>query len=81
MWIAMCVEGCYVIIENGVELKLGSRLLGTSRSLKLFPYTGTSEGPKQTKHWRGKPLFTKNGLPLQCFVSSEPSDAPAPIAR
>ena len=31
---------------------------------------------EQTKHWRGKPLFTNNRLPHQCFVSSEPSDAP-----
>ena len=35
-----------------------------------------SEGSEQTKHWRGKPLFTNNRLPLQCFVSSEASDAP-----
>ena len=37
---------------------------------------GASEGSEQTKHWRGKPLFTNNGLPIQYFVSSEPSDAP-----
>ena len=26
-------------------------------------------------NWKGKPLFTNNGLPLQCFPQSEPSDA------
>ena len=35
----------------------------------------------ETKHWRGKPLVVNNGLPLQCFVCSEPSDAPARRAR
>ena len=37
-----------------------------------------SEGSEQTKHWRGKPLFTNNRLPLQCFdnVSSEASRRP-----
>ena len=39
-----------------------------------------SEGSEQTKHWRGKPLFTNNRLPLQCFVSSEASDAPGYMA-
>ena len=43
---------------------------------KLCVYAEASEGCEQTKHWRGKPLFTNNRLPLQCFVSSEPSDAP-----
>ena len=33
-------------------------------------------GTEETKHWRDKPLFENNGLPLQCFVCSEPSDAP-----
>ena len=43
-------------------------------------WTGASEGSEETKHWGGggKPLFVNNGLPLQCFVCSEPSDdAPA----
>ena len=35
---------------------------------------GAPEGSEQTR--RGKPMFTNNGLPLQYFVSSEPSDAP-----
>ena len=35
-----------------------------------------SEVSEQTEHWRDKLLFTNNGLPLQCFVSSEASDAP-----
>ena len=41
-----------------------------------YGYAEASEGSEQTKHWRGKPLFTNNHLPLQCFVSSEASDAP-----
>ena len=40
---------------------------------------GASEASEETKHWRGKRLFVNNGLPLQCFVRSEPSDASAPI--
>ena len=42
------------------------------------PPTGASEASEETKHWRGKPLFVNNGLPLQCFVCSEHSDASAP---
>ena len=40
--------------------------------------SGASEGSEQTKHWRSKSLSTNNRLPLQCFVLSEPSDAPGP---
>ena len=36
---------------------------------------GASEGSEETKHWRGKRLFVNNGMPLQCFVYSQPSDA------
>ena len=36
----------------------------------------SSEGSEQTKHWRGKPLFTNDALPFLCFVSTEPADAP-----
>ena len=36
---------------------------------------GASEAFVKKKHWRGKRLFVNNGLPLQCFVCSEPSDA------
>ena len=42
--------------------------------LTFMPARGV-EGSEQTKHWPGKPLFTNNRLPLQCFVSSEASDA------
>ena len=42
----------------------------------MWIMTEASEGSEQTKHWRGKPLFTNNRLPLQRFVSSEASDAP-----
>ena len=41
----------------------------------LATWPEASEGSEQTKHWRGKPLFTNNRLPLQCLVSSEASDA------
>ena len=37
--------------------------------------TGASEASEETKHWRGKRLFVNNGLPLQCFICSEPSAA------
>ena len=36
---------------------------------------GASEASEETKHWRGKRLFVNNGLPLQSFVCSEPSNA------
>ena len=38
------------------------------------------EALSKTKHWRGEPLITNNSLPLQCFVSSEPSDGTDDIA-
>ena len=45
--------------------------------ISIHYIAGASEGSEQTTHWRGKLLFVHNGLLLQCFVSSEPSDAPA----
>ena len=51
------------------EQQIGYQLTNTTRA---------SEGSQETKHWWGKPLFVNNGLegglPLQCFVCSEPSD-------
>ena len=35
---------------------------------------GASEASEETKHWRSKRFFVNNGLPLQCFVCSEPDD-------
>ena len=49
---------------------------GALRCNFMWIMTEASEGSEQTKHWRGKPLFTNNRLPLQRFVSSEASDAP-----
>ena len=51
-------------------------VLITNDGMLLMRQTKASEGSEQTKQWRGKSLFTNNRLPLQCFVSSEPSDAP-----
>ena len=35
------------------------------------------ERSAKTKHWRGRALFTNNGLPLQCFVFVKRSGASA----
>ena len=53
------------------------RVVSQCLLLKTNMLAGALEGSEQTEHWRGKPLFTNNGLPLQCVVSSEPSGAPA----
>ena len=46
---------------------------GTFKSIYIS--TGASEGFEQSTYWRGKLLFTNNDLHLQCFVSSEASNA------
>ena len=44
----------------------------------LATVAGVSAASEETKHWRGKRLFVNNGLPLQCFVCSEPADVSVP---
>ena len=52
-------------------------MVGPIRTTVTLSGPGLSEASKETKHWRGKGLCVNNGLPLQCFVCSEPSDASA----
>ena len=58
----------YSVCATGTKKKFGVCVMTTQ--------AGASEGSEETKHWRGK-SFVNYGLPLQCYVCSLPSDAPA----
>ena len=54
-----------------------NRIYRAKPAIKDHLCTGASEGSEEIKQWRGKRLFVNNGLPIQCFVCSQPSDASA----
>ena len=49
---------------------VGSNGLNGTMKITLLYQAGASEGSEQTKHWRGKSLFTKQWLapPMLCLL-------------
>ena len=68
------------LLRNGtIRCKFNSHWNVHNKLTRCCTIQGASEASEETKHWRGKRLFVNNGLPLQCFVCSEPADAAGTI--
>ena len=57
--------------SHGLRLRVvTSATLLPGAELAPSDYSGAPEVSEETEHWRGKPLFVNNSLPLQCIFFS-----------